>query len=254
MHLLAFSPGFLFLKGDNHPWHQIPGYGPFYVWQSFFILIGTYFFIKSSSISQKVKKVFILFLLLSIIPSAITIDAPHSTRSLNYFYGLTFLFSFGLVSILKKIKLKKYKKHLLVFLVLSLSSGLYLNKYFEYYKNRPPDSMLPWMHQTVEYINKSNYEKVVFDNPSSSPYLYILFYNKYDPVKYWNTVKAYKPNTIGLQNIEWFGRYLFIDNPRPEEDKNYLYVLTENKNFQGGKILKKITSPQGEVWATLIEK
>lgn len=238
-YLKSFSFNFLFGGGGAHPWHKTTYASHFYPSFCLLLIIGLIFFLKSRKINRGRKFFLILFILLTPIPSAITIDAPHATRLLNLFFFLTFLAGLGLGWLIKEVKPLG-----LVFLLILASNFLQFTRfYFIDYKQNPPLEILPGLKEAILYLNqhKLGEERVVFDSHSDGAYVYLLFYTAYPPDKFLQEVKRYSPDAAGLEWVEKFDRFLFVENPKPDSSLKEIYILKGDNNL-GQKEITKIKS------------
>lgn len=95
----TFSPHFLTQVGGTHPWHQVPGTAHLYWVVYGFGLLGIVNLVKQLVRLYHQKKWSIwqetigwwYILGLSLLPAIITVDAPHATRSLWFFFIWMFL-------------------------------------------------------------------------------------------------------------------------------------------------------------------
>src|SRR5258708_6386920 len=124
----SFTPIFLVFRGGPHPWHQLPGfghvYGTVYVLGWVGILSAVWFFIQQARKKKSLPKMetTLLFLLfISPLPSAVTVDAPHATRTLLFLFLFVIFAIYGIKKIVektKKISMKSILVLLLVFIIL----------------------------------------------------------------------------------------------------------------------------------------
>lgn len=235
-YLTSFSPNFLFGGGGTHPWHKTSYTPHFYLIIGLFIIIGFFFFIKTPKINKEKKFFLSLFFLLTPIPSAITIDAPHATRLLNLFFLLTFLAGLGLSWLVRKVK----PLGLIILAILLFNFIGFIRFYFIDYKQNPPTEILPGLKETILYLEKHefNEERVIFDSHVDGAYVYLLFYTAYPPSSFIKEVKRYSPDTGGLEWVERFDKFLFIDNPKPDNLLKEIYILKGDNDLDRKEITK----------------
>ncbi len=208
-----FSGRFLFFEGDTaNPRHSAPYQGMLLVSDVFLVLFGLYAIFKEKL--TKEKSLIILWLVLSPLPAVLSRDQVHAIRSLNMAIPLIMICSFGLSEIISLISKTKYK---IIFYLMGV--GIYfigfiyfLDAYFIHVSAH--DSRL-WEYgykQVVETISpiQSNYKTVKVQQSFAQPYIYFLFYQKYDPAKYQKeskfTESEFKGDVgyvIKLDNIEF---------------------------------------------------
>lgn len=176
-----FGPKFLFLEGDGNPRHGVFGMGLLYLWEAPFLLIGIYILLKLKS---DLRNLIIAWILIAPIPSALSVPSPHALRSLNILPIPQLLAALGIIFVLYSLR-KTYRKLFIAFLSLVITIFLVRYLYF-YYKVTPNTSSSYWADgykQLTQYVfgNEDKYDKVVISGHWWQPYIYFLFYKKYDP-------------------------------------------------------------------------
>ncbi|MCX6816750.1 MAG: hypothetical protein NTZ93_02715 [Candidatus Beckwithbacteria bacterium] len=197
-YLNTFSPQFLIFKGDNHPWHQIPGVGNFYAIEIILAVIGL---LKLT----KPKLLFISWLLLAPLTSAITIDAPHSTRA---------LFLLPIILILASVGLTKIKKFLPIIAVIYFINVAYAGyQYLQVYPVKVTSSLPIGLKENLLKLTKNSEdsEPINLSGVHDSTYLYPLIYLKIDPVLFQQTALWTPPDTAGLTNAYQFANVTISD-------------------------------------------
>jgi len=213
-YLSHFSLDFLFLKGDQNLRSQMPGFGEIYPLSLPFLIIGLLRLIRK----RDSKSLFLIFLfLIAPIPASLTKESPHSLRSILFAFLMPLIISFGIndfVNFLGKYrKIGKYKKVALTFVCLSylIISSIYFMRFVKTYGTlSAPD----WQDEYKElfYNDKSlvdKAEKVVISDTYGQPYIFALFYNQYDPQKFWQTVVYNPPGLWGLSTVYSFDKFIF---------------------------------------------
>lgn len=220
-YLLSFSSDFLFFRGGNHPWHRIPQIGNLYLIDLLFLILGVYAIFKKGNLKEYL---FPAFFLLSPIPSAITTDAPHTTRLLTFFIIFLILSAYGITFILEKVKFKKMAVLLISFIYL-YSFGFFLQAYFIHFPKDISTLWLPGIKNKVLDVlsNKDKYSKVII-NDNGESYIYLLFYGKYPLEKYLETVKLKKDNQ-GFVHIFSFDNYEFRTLNEGDFKNNKLLII-----------------------------
>lgn len=194
-YLNTFSPQFLVLKGDNHPWHQIPGVGNFYFIEIILAVIGL---LKL----KKNKLLFFGWLLLAPLASAITIDAPHSTRA---------LFLLPVILILASIGLPKIKKLLPLITAIYLINITYAGyQYLKVYPSVAAKSLPVGLKEEILTAALSN-KPIILTGIHDSTYLYPLIYLKIDPALFQQTALWTSPDTAGLTHSYQFANVKITD-------------------------------------------
>ena len=243
-YLLTFSPKFLFFSGSSHPWHSSPGFGNFYRIELVFVLLGI---ISFFSLKGKSKWFLASWLLLSPLASAITVDAPHSTRSLPLIIPLLVIVSLGIyrLAILLKNKQSKIFFSVLCSLFYVLSFGHWLYSFYYLFPRRQPPALMFGLKEALLFAQeKRTGEEIVMHNPPDSPYIYTLFHLKIDPENFLKTVKRYGPGIDNLEHVRSFGQFKFL-YPSAEEEKRGFYIL-RRQGESSDKLEKIIVDPDGK--------
>lgn len=248
-YLSHYNPLWLFVTGDDSKRHHAPGFGLLYLASLPLILAGIYFLL-----SRAFSTAWPLFLwfLAAPLAASLTFDAPHSLRSLIFLPTWQIFEAAGIVFILLHIKRELLKRSLLaVFAVLLLFNfTYYLHQYFVHINT---DFQKDWQYgykEAIEYVDNESYsnKRIVFSKNFEQPYIFYLFYNKYDPAKYisegtsWRT--SQKCYTI---DNAYFGDCL--DKLRPGD----IYVSSEDTVIDNTKELKRFNYTDGEPSTRIFE-
>lgn len=235
-----FSGKFLFFEGDWSNQRHSAGYiGVLYYFDLIFLLLGIMSLFKATGR----QKYFLCFwLLISPLPAALSRDAIQGIRSLNMVIPLTVIVSFGIYNFLHWLKTQRK----IIIIGFSVTLGIaclwnfvyYLDQYYVHY---PQKSSEYWQYGYKEVVNKvypihGKYVRTVFTQKWGQPYIYWLFYTKYDPRVYQlqaNLVensfgdvgKVERIDNIEFRDVYWpsdrgLGKSLFIGAPYelPEHD------------------------------------
>ena len=229
----SFSPNFLALKGGTHPNHDLPESANIFPWQYPFLLLGLLIFLKKKkNLSRKMKgkKLILIWLVLAPIVSSLTKDAPNSGRTSMMIIPLVLLVAAGLnfsYQFLKNQKLKILFCSIITFLfIFSI-----LNFYQTYFLTFPVKQAKYWgagYQKLVTFLNQEEYrdKEILIQKPTYSPYIYFLFYSKYDPKTYQQEVRRYQPDEEGFHHVKHFDRFTFRNfNLEDELNKDQLMVV-----------------------------
>ncbi len=186
-YLVHFRPDFLFLKADV-PLHHAPGMGLLYIWELPFIILGIFFLIKDYL--KKESLVLLIWFLLAPLPASVTWGVPHAIRSALFIPTFEIFAAFGFYKTYQLLSLRK-KTTSLVFCLL-MGGLLLLNiKYYLYcyYIALPQQWSDKWLYgrkQAVQFTedSKQDYEKIIVSTKLEYPWVFWLFYSKYDPNQY----------------------------------------------------------------------
>lgn len=240
-YIVSFSPTFLFDRGGEKLVHNLDGFGNLYIFDVLLLIVG---FAGIFYFREKKVVVLGMWLVLSPIPSALTLDAPNSTRLFVLMPFFTLISAYGawvLWNFAKKGSLQK-----LVFVSLSLlfvvNCLYFFNLYFVHFNKRAQF----WRYGYKEVVvlsNKYNEKKVMVRGPYDFPYIYFLFYNSYDPKKFTSEVEYYPTSHEGFKYVKSFGKYRFVED-LSKETENSSTIYFDTQNFHEGDAI--ITLPNGD--------
>lgn len=250
-YLASYSADFLFLKGGNHPWHAIPQNGNLYLVDAIFFLIGLYALFRGGN----KKEFFFLFLLLLMpIPSAITTDAPHTTRLLGFLVVLVILTAYGVSFLLEKFPFKKITSMVVLVIYLYLF-GFFLQAYLIHFPKNYAPLWFYGLKEAVDFIkqNQDRYDQIIIDN--NDAYIYLLFYQKYPINHYLKSVK-YQVDEHNLVTVLSFDKYRFgkPSEAIKEQKKNLFLNIVQSSQELGDQIIKEIKNPAGQTTFYFTEK
>lgn len=253
-----FSGRFLFFEGDwSNPRHSAPNSGMLLITDLILLLAGVYALIRSKL--SKEHWFVILWLLLAPLPSILSRDQVHAIRSMNMAIPLIIVLAFGLNRISEIISRNKFKT------ILFLGGGIVyligLLYFFDsYFVHLPKHDSQLWEYgykQVVQTITpiQQKYKTIKVQQSFAQPYIYFLFYQKYDPAKYQKNAKLTVADSaldvgyitqidnIKFVPIDWSINRgekgtLFVADPiriPPEDskDENLFKVISEIKYLNG---------------------
>jgi len=177
-----FSGRFLFFEGDyQNPKHSSPNQGMLQLFDIVLIPIGLIGLIRHRN---RMTAFVFLWLILSPLPAVLTRDQVQAVRAYNMIIPLTIISAFGLSYLLSVVKKPIYYMPYTIFFFCSLI--YFLDSYFIHL---PMHNAKYWSYgykQVVEDLLpiQNNYKTVYFQQSYDQPYIYYLFYSKYDPAKY----------------------------------------------------------------------
>lgn len=219
-----FSPKFLLTQGDwQNPRHGAPYSGVLLIPSFFFLLIGVFgYFLKSNK--SLLDKFFILWLLLSPIPAALTRDEIQATRIMNFSLPLCYFTALGLKGFFEKYTHYIFK--ILMFGIYFVSLYYYLDLYFVHMVKKSPESWLYGYKESMYYaINNGQNSLNYFSDYYGQPYIYYLFYSQYPPQKY-QSVNHLSSDTVDTGKVHQIDNYIF-------ENPNFNYLLLQSRPILG---------------------
>jgi hypothetical protein len=244
-YLKSFSPQFLVFAQGGHPWHSIPGAGHLYVLVYGLALVGLGYWLSESIRGQpdnplitdepplRYKRWLIYLLFVSLLPAVVTVDAPHATRSLLFF----FLFQVLAVVGFKKIDRQVFyrRRHIwlwLVVILVAVESGDYLNRYFRDYPQQQA-VLKPGLAPKLKVL-EVNYpaQPVAVVDAEGYQYILLAWYLKLSPTEFFSTVIKQQPDRIGLQYGQQIGRYHFIAEEADRSSEEELLLTWTGQEWQ----------------------
>jgi 4-amino-4-deoxy-L-arabinose transferase-like glycosyltransferase len=183
-----FTADYLFLNGGYPQREKIPNTGLFYIWEAPFLLIGIYAILRRK---KRNEILLLLWWLVLLLPSVITSDEiPNVHRNLVILISMTAIIATGIYEMFNYKVLKNLKILPIIFIAI-LTLGIYEFLYFGQQYLVYFNVHQPWYRgyaykQLTLDLNRyyPSYKKIVITKAQSSPYIYLLFYTKYDPQKY----------------------------------------------------------------------
>jgi len=185
-YLSHFNPVWIFTGSENESF-KAPNVGLFYAWEFPFLLIGLYYIFRIKGLNEKIKYLFLIWVIISFIPPAISRGVPHAMRSYNLLPVPQMITVFGLIGVHELIKKNLLKKIFLISVsVIIFASGAYFFKqYFWLFPETQSDSFQYALKETISYVdqNRHQYNKIIISNEENlyQSYMFYLFYTKYDP-------------------------------------------------------------------------
>ncbi|MFH2062149.1 MAG: hypothetical protein ABIJ43_04120, partial [Candidatus Beckwithbacteria bacterium] len=224
-YLKTFSPKFLLTVGGNHPWHRTPGVGNFYFIEIIFAFIGIYYLLKSKN-NTKLKIILFSWFLLAPLASAITVDAPHSTRSLHLLPVILIFTALGTQQLFQKGPSFKdgpfWKKIIIGFYLVNL---IYAgHQYITVYPKKFPGSIPLGLKELITQNDLSG--NLYFHGIHNSNYLYPLVYQQTDPQEFQSSAVWTLPDLTNLTNVYQFKGVTIVDYIKDIKDASFVFWRT----------------------------
>lgn len=247
-YLMHYDPNFFFSEIVQGKFHA-PGIGLMYLWELPVLLYGVHV-----AANKKGKSKYLLFLWFFIAPIAAspTRSLPHPVRTLVFLPTLQIFVSIGLLEIYKKLDSKKalYRKSLLAIgaSIIICFSLYYLH---QYYIHMPIEYASEWQYgheQVVHTVQamQNKFDKVIVSTSLDQPYIFFLYYLKFDPENYL-TFGGTKSGKFDEERNA-FDKYEFHSFMKTGVPLNphVLYVGTPSEVLPGAERLVTIFYPTGE--------
>lgn len=218
-YLNYFQPNFLFFNGLNMTLPGTIGLGVMYLFEIPWLLLGIVELIK-----QKFphKTIIILWILFGILPASITNNEQSAGRAVIIVPPLVLISALGAIRFFSWIKSLKIHFRIsflafygIVIIITFIHAFLIFAVHFAYERD---EAFMAGTKEAALYAvaNQDNYQEIVFDPKRgvdagdiiSVPYLYLLFYAKYDPDLYHKELQSFteKYSHFGkftIRSIDW---------------------------------------------------
>lgn len=215
--LAALSPKFMVTEGGQHPWHALPHHGHLYGLVYLLGWAGIVVVLYDAKRGQFTHLWLLWLTAMSLMPASITVDAPHATRSLFFFWCWTMLAVLGIDRLTHQ---KNWRFMMLVVtsVLVFFSASKYGFDYFNAYPSQQSESLKFGLPAALEILDRDRPgQAVAVVDEGGYDYIVFAWYSHLDPSYFMSTVSHQLPNYIGLRYGERVGRFHFIGRP---EDAN----------------------------------
>lgn len=263
-----FSGKFLFIAGDwSNSRNGVVYQGVLYYLEAALLVIG--FSILVGKKRGPLENLMIFWLLVAPLPSALTRDSISSVRSFTMVIPLVFIIAVGIQGLVDYFRKYSFIIQSSLFIILLASYFFFFVRFLDLYFIHDPKfnsrDRLYGYRETIGYLEPlvSQKSQVIFTDLYGQPYIFWLFYTKYDPAKY-QKINSFKENPFGdvgeverIDNIEFRKIYfpadrsisgaLLIDNEfgLPTKDINSdeeRFNLVKQVNFLDGQTAFRIVA------------
>lgn len=181
------SPGWLFI-GAAREAHKIPYTGLLYPWEALFFVMGLVWFWQHRRSTESGQFLFV-WLLVSILPGAITTQAPHAMRTFTTIPIWQIFIALGIAIMIEELNRKRKTQFALsLFIVVALFGSLAWRNYFVTFRNEQSDSFQYALGKAIEAVmqKQDSWDHIVFSNSGDlyQSYMFFLFYTAFDPSRY----------------------------------------------------------------------
>lgn len=206
----SFSLRFLVVNGGGHPWHSIPEAAHLFYLVYLFSLFGIFYLIKSLfNKFQKEDFLLIYLLITALAPSVVTVDSPHATRSLFFFFIFTLIAVYFLDQHKKFLKRTNFKYFLFGILLFEVIS--YQKQYFFDFPKRQSDSLWVEYQQLIKEAEENHQRKgIAVVDPGGYQYILTAWYAKMEPELFFKTMQYQQADRINFYYGEFLSNYHFI--------------------------------------------
>lgn len=225
-YLSHFSIKWLFLQGDN-PRHHAPTMGLLYLWELPFVLYGI--FIILTTFSNPSILLILGWFLFSPVAASVTTGLPHAVRTLVFLPTFQIFTAVGLLYGVAALLRYKYVRVLVgIFFacVVLFNFAYYFDMYYAHLNSETSEDWQYGYENMVRIANRkqAKYKKIVVSTSLDQPYIFFLFYEKYDPARYLREGGTGAIHSDGIRFA--FGEYEFrkIEWERENHDGSVLFI------------------------------
>ncbi len=224
-----FSPNFLFLGGDNNLRSQQGNFGQLNLLDILLVPAGLFYIFKKVNLNLWIL---IPLLLIAPIPAALTKESPHALRAISTVAFLSIISALGVTEFKRLIP----KRFVVELAVICVSILLFLNYFASFIKTYPAKSSSDWQvgykNIFTNYKNQfANYDHVIISNQYAQPYIFGLFYLKYDSLKFRQEVVRNSVDEWGFSTVYSFNNLIFtkISDVSLPKGKNLIFATDFDK-------------------------
>jgi len=257
-----FSGRFLFFEGDwDNPRHSPPNMGMLLLADALLILGGLILFIRKGT--NRYFLFVLLWLIFAPLPAILSRDRVHAVRSLHMVIPLIIVSSLALYRFFS-IEPKKLLGRIFILLFVGIYILNYVYYLDAYFVHQPKHNAKYWEYgykQVVEYIQQNGLSsrRIVFQQAYAQPFIYFLFYEKWDPMEFQQSVvyEASHVGDVGLVSKVGNLDFQFLSWPF-KYPAGTLVVVNEEiipRNLITGdfSILKEVVRPDGSPVFLMLE-
>jgi len=210
-YLSTFSTEFLILKGSSNTQRSVQGMGLLYLFELPLLVIGLIAVLSKKTKYSQASHLIIPWLFLAPIPSALTIDAPSSVRSLLMLPALILIESLGAESIYQWFRTQnKLLKTCLIAFILWNISYFSFKLWFVY----PVKFAADWAYgykQAYSWVfsHYNEVDNIYVTSSYGEPHIFALFYGKIDPATYQKYDIKHTTDPLGWIHVDSFDKFHF---------------------------------------------
>lgn len=199
-----FSPSFLLFNGDENPRLHPQGSGQLFITDIFLVLLGI-FLIKGKGKLLSYLPIILMFL--GPIPSILFKENPHALRSLTMVPFISILMGVSAAYLSERFMKAAF---LIIIAYLLFFSICFQNFIFKYSDQASQEWQYGYKRLFIDYKDKfENFDKVIISDEFAQPYIFALYYLKYDPEKFRSEVKYNPYNDWGFSTAASFNKFEF---------------------------------------------
>ncbi|MDP3758845.1 MAG: glycosyltransferase family 39 protein [Candidatus Daviesbacteria bacterium] len=210
-YLSHFSPDFLILRGDKNLRSQQAGFGQLYLPELILLPLGFLYMVKSKS---KYRLLPLALLLLGSIPAALTKESPHALRAISMVPFISIISAVGIATLCQLTRKKNY----IILTVIIIFLAFFANYFRSFLNTYPAKSVTDWQYEYKKIYTDfgdrfDKYNRILISDKYAQPYIFALFYLKYDPKSFRQEVIRNSVDQWGFSTVQKFGKFEFGKSP-----------------------------------------
>jgi 4-amino-4-deoxy-L-arabinose transferase-like glycosyltransferase len=240
------EPRFLFIRGDGNPKFSIQDSGQLLLVTAPFVFYGWLMLVAKM---PAVGGLLLWWLIASIAPAAVARETPHALRIENGLPVWIIVTAYGAIAAIMGISIRKLRLLLTIFslLLLVANFGYFWHNYMNHYTLEYSGEWQYGYREAIQFAEsqKDSYDTIVLTESIGRPYMYALFYGKYD-LPYFLNSKDASFDAAGFYNVTALGNYRFVREEIGDLLKNTLYILPPSQVPAGAHIVKTVNRLNGD--------
>lgn len=227
-----FSPQFLVISGDFNVRFGYKGISPITLIEYLFFLIGLYYLF---ALKEKKRYFVIVLLLIAPLTASLAWQEYSLTRSFYLIVPLILIIGYGIKMYFVSLKKNRYSKLFTGIIIIAYMSLLFMSWdfYFFHYPKRPLviQAFQCGYKELAEYvrINYDRFSEFKITPRHGQPYIFLLYYLRFDPNKYQRVAHLSPPDEYGFGQVEKFDTFDF--NFSFDEQKKGISYIGYPENF-----------------------
>ena len=218
----------LLTQDDGLSWNCIPGFGLFYIISIPFLVYGIIYSIKNKEEIKKYESVIDIWFISSFLLMFV-LNEVNINRINVLIYPLIYYVINGIYIVVAKRNIISNSIILIVyiaFFVMFMCSYIFLKPANNY-------TLVDNIKEVIEYVEKVKDRKIYIEYAFKEPYIYVLYYTKYNTHDFIDSVQYIDNENLGkFDNIKSFGRYNFYIPDDQEKYPDAVFVVKKKKNKQ----------------------
>lgn len=234
-----FDPNFLFLDKSIER-YRAPDIGLLYLFELPLVLAGAYMLVRNWSAGSAA---IFWWILSAPVAAAFTLQLPHPVRTLVFLPALQVISGVGFVALWENFR----KIRVMAVVIIFISALYYLHQYFVFV---PIENAAYWyvgrreMTQKINEI-KNNYDTIYVSNSLDFPYIFYLYYSRFDPALYQDQGGTVSGGFEEQRNHVWNISFRSINTSLRDSANKILFVGFPQEVFKKSLIVDTIYYPDG---------